>query len=242
MEIKVIGTGSAGNCYALTYENDTLVLECGMKLTQLKKAIDFKLSNVNGVVVTHEHGDHAKYIKEYLKAGLNVYGSQKMFDLLGLGNNVFCHGVIQEQRTKLGAFEIIPFKVNHDSVEPLNYLIIHSKFGAILFVTDTNKIPYTFRGVRAYLIEANFSEQKLKDNFYNAENGKWINTRVLNSHLSIEGCVRYLNQCDLSKVEKIILIHLSDTQGDEKTFKQKVIEATGCDTSVASNGSTYNLF
>jgi len=73
MRIEVIGTGSSGNCYLLTVENKTLVIEAGVNFTKFKKAVNFDLSNIVGVLVSHEHGDHAEFIKDFQKFGKNIY-------------------------------------------------------------------------------------------------------------------------------------------------------------------------
>lgn len=242
MLIKTIGTGSSGNAYALMINDDILLLECGMKFSEVKKAIDFQADKIQGCLLTHEHLDHAKYLKNYLNAGINVYGTKETFEKLNQFGSSFIRCVQKDVKQKAGNFTIIPFGVNHDAVNPVNYLISHPRYGLILFITDTNKIPYTFKDVKCYLIEANFSEKKLREKYYTSTNNKWINTRVFNSHLSIEGCIRYLNQCNLLNTEKIVLIHLSDTQSDERLFKQKIIEEIGVDCSVASNGMLINLF
>lgn len=57
MFVRCIGTGSSGNCYAL-YDNDgkILLLDLGVSAKTIKKAIDFRVSDVVGCVVSHEHG------------------------------------------------------------------------------------------------------------------------------------------------------------------------------------------
>lgn len=57
MFVRCIGTGSSGNSYAL-YDNSgkILLLDLGVKEKDIKKAIDYRISDVVGAVVTHEHG------------------------------------------------------------------------------------------------------------------------------------------------------------------------------------------
>ena len=242
MKIKIIGTGSAGNSYALLFGDEILLIEAGMKLIDVKKAIDFDISKVVGCLITHEHGDHAKHIKEYLKAGIKCYSTMQTFKKLGVLYNHFCEEILTDLKYKIGSFEFMAFKVNHDAVEPVNFIINHKDFGKILFVTDTNNVPYIFKDVRCYLIEANFSEAKLEQKFINSENGKFVNTRVFNSHLSIEGCENYLSLCDLSRCEKIILTHLSYTQSNATEFKRVIENRFNKVVEVAENGKEYLFF
>ena len=55
MLLKTIATGSTGNCYALFSGDEILLLDLGVGAKEIKKAIDFKISNVVGCVVSHEH-------------------------------------------------------------------------------------------------------------------------------------------------------------------------------------------
>lgn len=57
MRMKVVGTGSSGNCYLLfDDEGRALVLDCGVKLESVKKALDFNVSCISGCFVSHSHG------------------------------------------------------------------------------------------------------------------------------------------------------------------------------------------
>lgn len=56
MFVKCIGSGSTGNSYALTSnDGEILLLDLGMPKKDILKAIDFRVSDVVGAVVTHGH-------------------------------------------------------------------------------------------------------------------------------------------------------------------------------------------
>jgi phosphoribosyl 1,2-cyclic phosphodiesterase len=55
MELIVIGTGSKGNCYLLKSSNECLIIEAGCKLIEVKKALNFNIQNIQGMLVSHEH-------------------------------------------------------------------------------------------------------------------------------------------------------------------------------------------
>lgn len=56
MRISCIHSGSDGNCYTLT-DNDgnILLLDCGVPIMDIKRAINFKVSSIIGCIVTHSH-------------------------------------------------------------------------------------------------------------------------------------------------------------------------------------------
>ena len=53
--LKVIASGSSGNCYALCADNEILLLDLGFKALDIKKSIDFRISDVVACLVTHNH-------------------------------------------------------------------------------------------------------------------------------------------------------------------------------------------
>ena len=55
MKLKVLGSGSSGNCYLLSTENETLILDCGLPIKEIKKGLNFDLGGIKGVLVTHAH-------------------------------------------------------------------------------------------------------------------------------------------------------------------------------------------
>lgn len=55
MLLKCFGSGSSGNSYALMNENEILILDAGIKYKQILQGIDYRISSVKGVLITHEH-------------------------------------------------------------------------------------------------------------------------------------------------------------------------------------------
>lgn len=53
--LKTIATGSSGNCYALMNDKEILLLDLGVSEKTIKKAIDFRVSDIVGCLVTHKH-------------------------------------------------------------------------------------------------------------------------------------------------------------------------------------------
>jgi len=56
MVLSVINSNSKGNGYILENDNEALLIECGCRLLDVKKALDFNISKVVGCLISHEHG------------------------------------------------------------------------------------------------------------------------------------------------------------------------------------------
>ena len=55
MKLNCLGSSSVGNCYILEDDNDCLIIEAGVKIKDVKKAVNFNIAKVRGVVISHEH-------------------------------------------------------------------------------------------------------------------------------------------------------------------------------------------
>lgn len=56
MFLKVCDSGSQANGYAIGNENEVLLLEAGCSFKDIKQMLDFRVDNIVGMCVSHEHG------------------------------------------------------------------------------------------------------------------------------------------------------------------------------------------
>jgi metal-dependent hydrolase (beta-lactamase superfamily II) len=54
--LKVINSSSKGNSYILESDNEALLIEAGCRFADVKKMLNFNISKIKGLVVSHEHG------------------------------------------------------------------------------------------------------------------------------------------------------------------------------------------
>lgn len=235
MNLRIIGTGSAGNGYILENDQESLLIDCGVNIKQIKHAMNFSFKKLTCCLISHCHLDHSISINELIKLGVEVYALPEVFtQRCSKGSR--CNPVYPGMEFKRGGFRIIPFSVVHD-VPNLGFLIHHKDCGTTLYLTDTIHSPYTFRNLNNIIIEANYSKEIIDRKMREGANPEFLRNRVIQSHMSLENCIEnVLLKNDLSKVNNIVLIHLSDSNSHEADFKRKVTAATGKNVSVASNG------
>jgi len=241
MELTIIGTGSKGNAYILGNKDEVLLIECGVNIKEIKQALNFDLSKVVGCICTHEHMDHSKSIWDVMKLGINVYSSNGTLKSRFVDEQSRAKKIVSKQTFQIGNFKILAFDVKHDAAEPLGFLIEHPDCGKVLFLTDTNYCEYTFPGLNNIIIEANFSKEIIDRKFGSESGLEFLRNRILRSHFSLTNCKDMLSANDLSKVNNIVLIHLSDSNSDEKQFHKEVSELTGKNVTVANNGMKINF-
>ncbi len=216
-----------------------LVMEAGAHVNQLKRVLDFNITKIAGCLLTHEHGDHAGHVKNYLRAGIDVYASQGTIDALGISHHRL-HPLKAMQKQIIKGFSVLPFDVKHDCAEPLGFLINHPDTGTFVFATDTYYIPYTFQGLNNVLIECNYSRDILDENVRNGL-ATSIRDRVIQSHMELQTCKDFLSANDLSQVHNIVLLHLSDTNSHAEQFRSTIQELTGKPVFIADKGSQIQI-
>lgn len=235
MNLKVIGSSSKGNSYILSGERDQLLIECGVRIDQIKEALEFNFSNVIGCLISHFHLDHSLSMNQLLIAGIPVYTSR------GTAKDLKHHNlnIIQAKHPfDLGEFKIMPFDTIHDAEEPLGFLIEQKSSGErLLFATDTYYIKYKFKHLDYLLIEANHSEEILESKLVHPS----LKQRIREAHMSLETLQEFLAANDIQYVKKIVLIHLSDSNSDAKEFKKVIEDQTGIETIVAEPGQDIKL-
>lgn len=243
MQLRCLGSSSSGNCYLLENERECLVLEAGLPLKKVKEALEFNISKIVGLLVTHEHGDHAKYIKEYFVAGIQCgrsEGTAKALDFRTMDNILrpgywYCYG----------EFTVTPFPVIHDAAEPIGYIIRHQEIGTLLFASDTEYIRQNFKKLKLnhIMIECNYSQKIIDSRMHQGETGKGLRDRVLQSHMELETCKEFIRQNRTAMLDNIILLHLSDGNSNQKQFIQEIQEVAGQFVRIyaADKGLTINL-
>ena len=63
MKLMSIASGSSGNCIYVGNDNTHILIDAGISRKRIEEglnSIDLSLSDVNGILVTHEHSDHIK--------------------------------------------------------------------------------------------------------------------------------------------------------------------------------------
>lgn len=229
VEIKSFGSSSAGNCYQIIDGSSSLLLEAG--ISPKKLPIDF--STVDALLVTHEHGDHSKFIKDILKrSALSVYCTKGTAQFIDAPNYRIMTVKAKESFTVKG-WQIMPFEVEHDAAEPVGYFILTPSGKKVLFATDTYYIRYKFKGITHFMIECNYSLDKVDELLADGKIDKNRRNRLVTSHFEINNVLQFFRDQDKSAVEEIWLLHLSDSNSDARLFKEKVQAATGAPVYVA---------
>jgi len=220
MKIGCFYSSSSGNLYRIDDDRTPLLIECGVRINEIKRVLDFGLNKIAGVLLSHSHMDHARGAEDLLRYGTDLYCSSGTAEALGLSGHRL-HLVEPKKQFPLGTWKILPFPTQHDCPGSLGFLLV-SGSEKVLFTTDTFYVRYRFQGLTHIMVECNYSEKTLSPNLDPA-----VKKRLLRSHFSLENVKKFLAANDLSRVQGIYLLHLSRDNSDEEYFKSEIMRLTG---------------
>lgn len=227
-KLIVLNSGSAGNGYILDCGGKQLLLECGVPFNDCAKALGFKIDCVQGVLVTHNHSDHAKYIKQYISHGLKVYAPK---------NFKQCVELEPLKKYKFGDFKIMPILVPHGNVKCYAYIIDMPDKQRCLFATDLSYLPYSIKGLDHVFIECNYSDDMRLNLILD---GVDIRSNS-ETHLSLDRCISAINGLYSQNLKSVTLLHLSPKISDSAAFKKAIEEKFRVDTNIARENSCFVL-
>lgn len=240
MELTVISSGSKGNSYVIQNNDEAIVIECGMPLIEVKKVVDFNISKIVCALCSHSHKDHSKYVNDFLNARIPVCYSAQTHSEVKPKSDYTPFIIEAGTRYTFGGFTILPFKGRHD-VECHGFLVKHEEIGLLLFITDSFYVPYTFAGLTNIMIECNYRIDILEKGIAEGRIPATLRDRTLQSHMSLDTCKEALLANDLTKVNNIILLHLSDNNSNAGEFKDDIHKATGKRVHIADKGLKITL-
>ena len=227
MKIEVIASGSAGNCYKVSNEDTTLLIECGIPYKKIQQALNFKTTDIDGVLVSHEHGDHSKACKDLIKAGVNLYMTKGTKEALKLDSHRvkgFKNFGDSYFDVDIGSFIIKPFRTIHDAKEPVGFVIYDTvAIEELVFITDTQYSIYNF-SPDYFMLEVNYIRETINSNDSIHPD---LRARIKKNHMSLETAINLLERSDLSRLKKIYAMHLSDANSDAEVIKYRLQELTG---------------
>lgn len=231
MRFSVLASGSTGNAFYIATEETRLLVDAGLSGKQLDRLFDeinTDPSELDGILVTHEHSDHIKGLGIIArKYNLPIYANEKTWH--AMENNIGKLTVDQkfhfEANTvkQFGNIDVESFSVSHDAVDPM-FFTFHSGNKKVVIVTDlgyvSERIKKTIEGANAYIFEANHDVSMLQMGHY-----PWnVKRRILgdSGHVSNEDCGLALSDVITNETDRVYLAHLSKDNNMKELARMSV--------------------
>ena len=216
MEFHVLASGSKGNSTFIFDHGVGILIDCGITRKQLLfklKSLGFDESNINVVLLTHDHYDHNKNI--------GIFDTKICFCGKGCTKDVDDSHILKPyQEIQLSGYKILPLSISHDATSPLAFVIEGSKEN-ILYMTDTGYVSQKNRqylhNLNYYIIESNHDIEMLMA----TKRPFFLKQRIQSDtgHLNNEYSARLMVEMIGDKTKEIVLAHLSE----EANTKEKAL-------------------
>lgn len=232
MKFTVLGSGSTGNAVLISSERTNVLVDAGMSAREILRRlgeVGIDHEELNGVLVTHEHGDHAgglRVLMSSIKCPVFISGATKdaYFDTRSGGSNGESESskrqkalngrtvdITSDHEFCIGDIDFEPFSVPHDAAD--NFGFVAKREGVRVatlmdFGYFTELIKEKLRGCDAIVVESNHSRDMLRAcSVYSWDLKQRIMSRT--GHLSNEDLSEWLTNDFDGKAREIVLAHLS---------------------------------
>lgn len=218
MRFTILASGSTGNALLVESEESKVLVDAGLsakKVEQLLEERGVKGSELDAILITHEHSDHIKGVGALArKYDLPVYANEKTWEAL---NKQL--GELAEEKKRMmetgsvidfGKLQVESYPVSHDAADPVGYCFYEGE-RKLSLATDLGyvsaKVKEKIADSDALILESNHDVEMLRMGRY-----PWnVKRRILGDtgHLSNEAAGEAL--CDIlsGRTERVYLAHLS---------------------------------
>ena len=197
-------------------------------------------SNLDGILVTHEHSDHIQSVGNLSKKfNIPVFSTKETFDAMDTQTQKISDNNIKkiniDENFSIGEITISPFSIPHDAANPCGFCFSDGK-NKISIATDighmNNYILNKLEGSKFVLLESNYDPEVLKCAKYPYK----LKSRIAGptGHLSNSVAGKTINFLIKSGLEKALLGHLSKESNFPELAYQTVVDeiiSTGTDSS-----------
>ena len=231
MKVKIIGTGSLGNCYVVEdSKGRCLMLECGVAYTKLLTSPHWcGIDKIDALLVTHKHKDHSLELPTFRKLiDTIIDGSQS--DL--------------QSDYDLDNWYIVPVRVFHNVQCHGYYIMSKNDYNSLVFFTDMKApkaTPPCVAKCRNWLYEVNYDEVTAREAIETAKDDHlWFNLQYHNSLEEADKYFKFITKYQGRKVDKIVTIHASKDYLDEN-FVVPTLSNYAHEVVVGKDGNVYNF-
>lgn len=216
--MSVLASGSTGNATYIESDKGSLLVDAGLtgkKIEGLFQQIDRNISDLKGILVTHEHIDHIKGLGVLArKYKLPIYANKKTWQMIEAKDKNIpldqkFHFEPYETKT-LAGMDIESFSVSHDAIDPQFYIFNHD-YKKLTMITDTGYVSDRMKGMihgsDAFVFESNHDVDMVRMGKY-----PWkTKQRILSDmgHVSNEDAAHAMCDVITGSTKRIYLSHLS---------------------------------
>lgn len=233
-----LGSGSEGNALVVEAVDGLLptrvLVDDGFNVRQLTRRLQragLGLEDIDAVVVTHEHGDHAGGVVALARRRrIPVFATQGTARATGLADaGVDWRPLRDGCEVAVGGVRVGPYAVPHDAAEPVQFVFSDgaAQLGLLTDIgTTTDRVAAVLDGLDALLLECNHDTEMLRTGPYPYV----LKTRIGGDqgHLSNAQAAALLTRLDCSALKVVVAAHLSRTNNRPALARAALAAALDC--------------
>ncbi|MDT0497441.1 MBL fold metallo-hydrolase [Algiphilus sp. W345] len=235
MRFALLGSGSKGNAALFSCRDTHVLLDCGFSVqesTRRLQRLGVEPESLAAIVVTHEHSDHlggvARVARRY---GLPVWMTRGTHAVWNDVDVPCIEHFDPHTPFAIGDLEMSPYPVPHDAREPAQF-VVGNGATCIGVLSDAGSVtPHMCRMLQAcdsLLIEFNHDSAMLASGPYPESLKRRVGGAY--GHLSNMQAADLLRRIDTSRVQHVVLTHLSEKNNTPELALTAGAEALGCET------------
>jgi phosphoribosyl 1,2-cyclic phosphodiesterase len=218
MRVAVLGSGSAGNAVVVESDSRRLLVDAGFSCRELERRLDvagIDASGFDGILLTHEHGDHVRGADVFSRRyGVPVFATKGTFASARLGKGEQERVVIRSGQTqRAGSFQIVPFRIPHDASDPVGYVVEDMwgrRVGVVSDIGTCSRLAWgRLKDLDMLVLEFNHDLKMLRDGPYPWHLKQRIAGRF--GHLSNTDAAEGMRELISDRLQWVVLYHLSET-------------------------------
>lgn len=226
--VTVLSSGSCGNSSVFSSDGSSIMIDAGLSCRELERRMAlFGLdpSDVDAVLLTHEHTDHTRGAKRFCTTyDIPVYGTDGTLSLTPL-DGVELRPISSRHPFEVGHLNISPFPVKHLAAEPVAFTVLDD--GLKLSVASdlgcvTPKVLEALKSSQVLMIEANYDDDMLVNGTYPDFLKRTI--RGDHGHLSNDDAAAVCQHAISDDTRTVVLLHLSKDNNTPEKAAQTVSE------------------
>ena len=232
MRFASLGSGSKGNATLIHKGKTFVLLDCGFSLKETEvrlTRLGVKASQINAIVVTHEHGDHIRGVGPLArKYEIPVWLTRGTATCQTLGTLPIVHHIDVHDAFSIDELHLQPYPVPHDAKEPCQFVFSDGK-RKLGILTDTGSITShieeQLHGCHALLLECNHDTNMLAEGSYPPSLKQRVGGRF--GHLSNDQVTALLQRLDTSNLNHLIAAHISEQNNTPQCAKEALWNGLG---------------
>lgn len=216
MRFALLGSGSRGNAALICAGRTRVLLDCGLGLAEARRRLSrlgVEASELDGILVTHEHGDHLGGVGPLTRRfSLPVWMTHGTFSVWRNPSPDRVRMINPHEAFAIDDLLIQPYPVPHDAREPCQFVFSDGRL-RLGVLSDAGSITVHMRNTLdacdALLLEFNHDPEMLAAGPYPESLKRRVGGAY--GHLSNAQAASLLKSVDCSRLQHLVLTHLSET-------------------------------